>query len=320
MYRSALVAMTACLAFTSLASSPALAARKVKVYRDQAAYNWVSSIIAKLATSMGVSPRSIDLTLVDMGQMNAFAGPEGDIYVTRGLINAVDSDDELAAVLAHELVHVVKDHAAKSQQASTLGSLGGSLLGGLLARRVGGNIGNMAGNLGRMAGGMGSLKVARDEEREADELGFRNMVKAGYSPRGFISVFQKLSADQGGGRGGGGGGQFSSHPDTNERLTRAHQWTQRLPDNVQDRKMQLTLADHGGGRQVSQAAPRRSGRARARSEYEYEGYAADDEYAYGRPDQHDAYAVRSARSPASSDGWRTVRLKNGRLVRVRSSD
>lgn len=323
MNRSVLLAFSACLAFTGLTTSPALAARRVKVYRDPAAYSWVSSIVSKLATSMGVSPRSIQLTLVDMGQMNAFAGSEGDIYVTRGLINAVDSDDELAAVLSHELVHVVKDHAAKSQQAATIGSLGGSLLGGLLARRVGGNLGNLAGGLGRMAGGMGSMKVARDEEREADEIGFKNMVKAGYSPRGFVSVFQKLFSDQGGGGSSRGGGtMFSSHPDTQERLSLARRWTARLPESVQSRPMHLTLNSHGGSTAVAQAAPSRRSRARARSEYEYEGYAGEDEYAYGgsHGDGYDPYGVSRARRASSSDGWRTVRLKNGRLVRVRSSD
>jgi predicted Zn-dependent protease len=148
-------------------------------------------------------------------EINAFSGPGGHIYVTTAMLNLAN-DDELASVLAHEVGHVVARHSLKTiQQSQTLGGLA-NLFGSIT-----GVAGETAGQLGTAAATIvasGLLAVHnREEEREADFLGVRTMVKAGYNPEGMITMFQKLlrvnrqNSDL-------LGSLFNDHPDAQERI------------------------------------------------------------------------------------------------------
>ncbi|MFL6546955.1 MAG: M48 family metalloprotease, partial [Candidatus Udaeobacter sp.] len=123
-------------------------------------------------------------------EINAFSGPGGYVYVTSGLMKLAN-DDELAAVLAHEIGHVVARHSLKSlQNSESMNSLAdwfGSITGvaGKTAEELGKAAASMVGN--------GFLTIhSRDEEREADYLGVRDARKAGYDPNGMIGMFKKL--------------------------------------------------------------------------------------------------------------------------------
>lgn len=148
-------------------------------------------------------------------EINAFSGPGGHIYVTTGLLN-IANDDELASVLAHEVGHVVARHSLKTiQQSQTLGGLA-NLFGSIT-----GVAGETAGQLGTAAAtivGTGLLAVHnREEEREADFLGVRTMVKAGYNPEGMVTMFQKLQRVN---RQNSDllGSLFNDHPNVDERI------------------------------------------------------------------------------------------------------
>jgi predicted Zn-dependent protease len=148
-------------------------------------------------------------------EINGFSIPGGHIYVTTALIRLAN-DNELGAVLCHEVGHVVARHSLKTLKkskeyddiANQLGELTG--VAGSIARDLGVTLGQMV--------GAGMLTIhSRDEEREADYLGVREMPGAKLDPQGMITMFQKLQqieerdSDL-------LGSLFSDHPDAVERI------------------------------------------------------------------------------------------------------
>lgn len=118
-------------------------------------------------------------------EVNAVSLPGGFVYVNKGLIERIDNDDELAAVLAHEVGHIVARHSIKKLQALQ----GYSFLRILLAQAPG------SGEVGTAADAAFLellLGYGRDDELLADQLGARYARLAGYNPRGMIDFLEKL--------------------------------------------------------------------------------------------------------------------------------
>lgn len=133
--------------------------------------------------------------LVRERSVNAFALPGGYLGVHLGLIASVDSADELAAVLAHELSHVTQRHIARAlgQQARQTPWLIGALLLGVLAAPKNADAGNALIVGGQAAALQGQLNFSRDMEREADRIGLGVMTQAGFTPAGAVGMFDKLA-------------------------------------------------------------------------------------------------------------------------------
>jgi predicted Zn-dependent protease len=121
--------------------------------------------------------------VIDEDDMNAFSLPGGYIYLNKGLMDRV-KDDELAAVIAHEVAHVTAKHSMKRLQ----GAYGATVLQGLA----------IASGSGAMAAGVGLtsnsllFQNSREDEFEADRLGVRYMKAAGYDPSKMKTMLQKL--------------------------------------------------------------------------------------------------------------------------------
>lgn len=138
--------------------------------------------------------------LANEPQMNAFALPGGWIFVFRGMFTEMKTEDELAAVIAHEISHVHYRHIAKRikktgpvQAATIAGMIAGLLLGALAgAPQLG-----QALTMGSMAGGIQTqLAFSREDEMQADYGGYQLMSKAGYDPRQMATTFEKLWRQQ----------------------------------------------------------------------------------------------------------------------------
>jgi len=123
--------------------------------------------------------------------LNAFAAPGGHIFIFSGLIEAMDNADELAAVICHEIGHVSARHLAQRIEQSkkiglaTMASvLAAALIGGQAAAPI---------LMGSMAAGLQTqLHYSREDERQADQLGFKYMETAGFDPRGMITTLKKI--------------------------------------------------------------------------------------------------------------------------------
>ena len=126
--------------------------------------------------------------IVDAPEVNAFAVPGGYIYVNRGLIERANKMDQLAGVLGHEIGHVVKRHSIKQMQ-QMQGAQVGVALGCVLINVCGSQAAQAGINV---AGSAIFAKFSRNDEKEADDVGIENVVRAGISPKGIPEMFQIL--------------------------------------------------------------------------------------------------------------------------------
>lgn len=141
---------------------------------DGKAAAYVSQVGEKMADAAGLGGKC-HFTLVNTDVVNAFAVPGCYIYLTRGLIGIVNSEDELASVLAHELGHIVADHGNAQRRQSVL-----SQLGVLAVEAITGS--DRLARLAGAAAGLNALRYSRTHEYEADDLGLTYLRKAGYDP------------------------------------------------------------------------------------------------------------------------------------------
>jgi beta-barrel assembly-enhancing protease len=130
--------------------------------------------------------------IVDSKEVNAFAVPGGFVYINRGLIERTDKMDEVAGVLGHEIGHVVRRHTVKQMEKAQGANIGVTLA-CVLTSVCNSQVAGAAINL---AGGAVFARFSRQDEAEADNEGFNNVVRAGISPVGMVTMFQKLIAER----------------------------------------------------------------------------------------------------------------------------
>jgi predicted Zn-dependent protease len=129
--------------------------------------------------------------------INAFALPGGYIGVHTGLIAAARNESELAGVLAHEIAHVSQNHIARlvdAQRGSTLATLAALAVAILAARSDQGQLGQAAIATAQAMSLQNQLDFTREHEREADRSGLQTLAKAGFSPAGMATFFERLQA------------------------------------------------------------------------------------------------------------------------------
>jgi len=149
---------------------------------DEAAY--LAATGKNIAAAAGVEGQCT-FTLVNSDVVNAFAVPGCYIYVTRGLMSIVNSEAELASVLAHELGHVVADHSDRQQRRSIFRSIG------VVAVSVLSGSESIA-RLASAAAGFFTLRYSRKHEYEADDLGLEYLQAAGYDPYAAVDMLAAL--------------------------------------------------------------------------------------------------------------------------------
>lgn len=150
--------------------------------------------------------------VLDTGEVNAFAAPGGFVFVTRGLLEEVESDDELAAVIGHEVGHVAAHHGAKNIKKLPFLIAGLSILNA--------QAGETTARIGGMVLSMAQLHYSRVDEYQADELGVQYTYKSGYDPHAMASFFQKLESKHRSGDLSKLEVSLMSHPKTTSRMMR----------------------------------------------------------------------------------------------------
>ena len=176
--------------------SAAQAERQLPVLPYSSAERYVDAIGRRLAAVAPGPKFPYTFKVVNAADINAFALPGGPTYVTRGLIEAVPSEPELAGVIAHEIAHVALRHGTNNASKAYLAQAGIGILGGVL-----GGGGGATGQIIQAVGGLGLnalfLKFSRTAETQADIVGTQMMAKAGYDPQRMASMFAMLRQQQG---------------------------------------------------------------------------------------------------------------------------
>ena len=200
--------------------------KKNSIYQDKELQDYVQSIGDSLASKSHRPNLVYRFTILDSSDINAFALPGGYIFINRGLMSYLSTEEELAAVLAHEIGHVTARHSVRQYSQSQLMSI--------LSTAIEINAGSTAGNIANLASGALLSGYGREMELEADELGAQYISEDGYSPQGMYKVlsvlkdqeiYSKEIAKQRGQQPSSYHGIFASHPSNDKRL-------QEVIDNV----------------------------------------------------------------------------------------
>ena len=211
-------------------SAPEMAAQMGGVSRNAQAVALVQRVgdgLARQSVAAKSPYRFSFHVLADPKTVNAFALPGGPVFITEGLLRLLKTEAELGGVLGHEIGHVVARHSSERLAKQQLTQ---NLLGALVA----GSGDYTTAQIGQMVGSMINMKYGREDELEADALGIRIMVEAGYDPRGMIRVMEVLAKASGGSR----QPEFvSTHPAPENRAERikqaiAKQYPNGIPENL----------------------------------------------------------------------------------------
>ncbi len=160
------------------------------IYPDQKLEDYLNRVAAKLKPKTGAEDLLIRVKVIKNAYLNAFAYPNGMIYIHTGLLARMDSEDQLAAVLAHELVHCTQRHALRAfrrykDQPAILTAVQHTLI------KTRG-LQEMARYLG-VTGAMAAISgYVRELEAEADRLGIGLMTAAGYNPKEALFLFDQM--------------------------------------------------------------------------------------------------------------------------------
>lgn len=154
--------------------------------------------------------------LDDDQTINAFALPGGQMFITAALFNQMETEAQLAGVMAHEIGHVVARHSSQqiAKQQLTQGLTGAAVI---AAYDPNDPRSAQTAQMAALIGQLVNMKFGRDDEIQSDSLGVQFMAEAGYDPRAMINVMQVLAE-------AGGGNRppefFSTHPNPENRIAR----------------------------------------------------------------------------------------------------
>jgi predicted Zn-dependent protease len=161
--------------------------KQIPVYSDNELQQYVQALGESLAKNSHRSNLIYRFTVLDSPDVNAFALPGGYIFIYRGLMAYLSSEEELAAVLGHELGHVTARHSVQQISQSQLFDILTTIVGG-----VGGQSNSTAYNITNLAKGAFLAGYGRKLELQADELGAEYMALDGYSTEGMLKTLSVL--------------------------------------------------------------------------------------------------------------------------------
>jgi predicted Zn-dependent protease len=194
----------------------AQARKELPLLGDETLHQYVVTVGDKLVAAIPPELKHPEFhhtfEVVNQKEINAFALPGGPMFLNRGMIEAANSEAEMAGVMAHEISHVALRHgtaqATKSQKwqiGSALGQIAGAVLGG--------GLGGLIATGSQIGPGLVVMKYSREFESQADILGSHILARAGYDPREMANMFKTIEQE-----GGASGPQWlSDHPNPGNR-------------------------------------------------------------------------------------------------------
>lgn len=164
--------------------------------------------------------------LKDPKTINAFALPGGQIFITLGLYNKLQTEAQLAGVLSHEMGHVIERHTAQQMAKSQLGNILVTAVGTAASDPNNPNSSYHSAMIASLVNKMFQLRYSRHDESEADTWGLKLMEQVGYNPRAMIQVMRILK--EAGGR-GSTPEMFQTHPNPDLRIEQIESYLKEHP-------------------------------------------------------------------------------------------
>ena len=212
-------------------------ASRYHIVDDPVITDYVNKVGKKILAAFPTQLFSYHFYVIKEDSLNAFASPAGHIFINSGLFEALESEEELAGIIGHEIAHVFCRHISQRIGRATKMNL--ALLAGMMAGILLGSGGSAAaGNavaVGSLAAGQSlSLSHSREDERQADEIGLQYLTKAGYSGKGLLSSLQKIRSKQW--LGSNIPNYLLTHPASEERMAYIDGWLSRYRKRNSDIK------------------------------------------------------------------------------------
>lgn len=162
---------------------------------DEALTAYVDAVGQRLAKESPRQDVAYQFHVVDMIEPNAFALPGGYVYVTRGLLALVNTEDELAGVVGHEIGHVAARHTVQRVSRQGPFALITNLVSGVTGFFVP-IVGDIVGGVGNFAQSLVFSPYSRGQESEADDVGQKMAAKAGWNPLGLATFLDTLGREE----------------------------------------------------------------------------------------------------------------------------
>jgi predicted Zn-dependent protease len=198
---------------------------QLPMVQDAVINSYVSALGNRIAKTTSRSDLDWQFQVVNSDVVNAFALPGGFIYINRGVLERATNMSEVAGVMAHEIEHVVRRHSVQQMEQAQGANVGVGIVCALTGVCQSG-IAQAAINVGGTAV---FAKFSRTDEVQADEGGFNNVMRAGISPRGMYTFFQKLLAEEQQSGGGNAAAWFADHPGTQDRIADIQRMLNQVP-------------------------------------------------------------------------------------------
>ncbi|MBQ7529199.1 M48 family metalloprotease [bacterium] len=195
--------------------------QRYRISQDEENIKKVQRVGANILKANGYAPNYCSFILLDSDEAQALSVRTGPIFITSGLLNLLETEDELAAVLSHEFAHIILNHSQKSGTRNTIGDILGATL-RYSYKNYWGYFGS------RQAINLINKGFSREQEYEADEYAVYLSMAADYSPLDFSNTLEKLEIYQ---RQTGKGTAitwFSTHPSSDQRIKRVKKLCQQL--------------------------------------------------------------------------------------------
>jgi len=222
---------------------------KYRVYRNERLTRYINEVgqVVALASDRPFTYGGYRFAVLDTDEVNALACPGGIVFISRGMLKRAQNEEELSAILAHEVGHVNhKDGLGTIQRARWVQVV--TLLGSEAAKKVSGAelaklVSLFEGSVNDVVKTLIVSGYSREQEAAADSSAMTFMYRAGYDPYGFSDYLGKLTKEQ---TGGAGQGLFATHPGMTERLAKArsviasNKWP-RIGHQIRDQRFQQAM-------------------------------------------------------------------------------